>query len=457
MEQTTQAVAPKEAETSRPVPESGEQACACGHDHDHGHGDGCDCGHEHAHEEGCDCGHEHAHGLAHKQGPDQPPIEDFDPDERGLGWEGVCPCGCGGSVHHAPDDPAAPAPEYHPRRDLPAWDGVSDAVVIPEGWDAPIAINEELAALLVSDRAIEDYPVPDLVEFDYTHDGTRWHVRRWGDPADIPLLALHGFMQTGATWEQAARRLCQGHCLYAVDLLGHGGTDKPGCPHCYALPAQAEALAAFITEVMLPQNAQAVQAAGDTRRAQAHVHVLGYSMGGRLALELAIRHSDLVYTLVLESAGFGPVDESDRAALAARAAVWADMLRTEGIQAFVDYWEELPLFASQQRLDQATRDALRAERLANDPAALALCVENAGAHTMPTEREMRERLSYCWTPVLYICGTADEKYLVQAENVQRMGLDTKALMGGHNLHLEAPDAFTQAIEDFYRRNEMRGC
>lgn len=429
-----------------------KSACACGEDRRDDGAPGCECDHDRDH--GCDCDGEargHRHALEHM------PAEEFDPNKVGLGWEGVCPCGCGGSIHHHGEDGLSAqdgASSWEPPKDLPAWDGVSDAVGWPADWDEAADEPPSLIAYDVDDfEEVADVPQPAFAEMEFSHDGVSYHVRRWGDPADIPLLALHGFMQTGATWERVAPRLCRGRCVYAVDLVGHGASDKPADAAAYAIPAIVEALAAFVREVMLPQNAQA---AGKDGRPQTHVHVLGYSMGGRIALELTLRHPELVYTLVLESAGLGPRTEEDRAAYAQRAAEWARMLREEGVRAFVDYWEQLPLFASQARLGRDIRDAVRKERLANDAAALALTVENSGQHTMPAERENRERLSYCWTPVLYVCGSRDDKYLAHAEDLQRMGLDTKALMGGHNLHLEQPDGFLQALEAFYRRNEMRG-
>ena len=454
-----------EEKTAMPPANAGAECCPVGGSvHEHGHN--CDCASDHggkgSRDCDCGCGHDRAcdcdeGAQGHRHALEHMPAEEFDPNKVGLGWEGVCPCGCGGSVHHHGEDDSAAeggAASWELPADLPAWDGVSDAVGWPADWDETANEPPSLISYDVDDfEEVEDLPKPILAEMDFSYDGVSYHVRRWGDPADIPLLALHGFMQTGATWEHVAPRLCRGRCVYAVDLVGHGASDKPADAAAYAIPAIAEALAAFVKEVMLPQNVQAV---GEGGRLQTHVHVLGYSMGGRIALELTLRHPELVYTLVLESAGLGPRTQEDRAAYAQRAAEWAHMLREEGVRAFVDYWEQLPLFASQQHLGQDIRDAVREERLANDAEALALTVENSGQHTMPTERENRERLSYCWTPVLYVCGSRDDKYLAHAEDLQRMGLDTKAIMGGHNLHLEQPDDFLQALEAFYRRNEMRG-
>jgi 2-succinyl-6-hydroxy-2,4-cyclohexadiene-1-carboxylate synthase len=326
----------------------------------------------------------------------------------------------------------------------------------------------------------------------FEHAGVRYHVRRWGDPVGIPLLTLHGFMQTGATWGSVAAELADGHCVYAIDFVGHGQSDKPHDPVPYAIDAMVDALVAFIVEVMLREHADAVaervaaqngahlqdhvrtQDATSRRdhagvqngadapghisargnvHAQNRVDVLGYSMGGRIALELVAQYSGLVRTLVLESVGLGPTDEAERKAYAKRAAMWAQDLREQDIRPFVDRWEQLPLFASQQRLPEDVRARVRAERLANDAEALALTVENSGQDHMRLQRDYLEWLSRSRISVCYLSGALDEKYQKLAERLAHGGFETKTLMGGHNLHLEVPDQYRETLDSFYRAIE----
>jgi 2-succinyl-6-hydroxy-2,4-cyclohexadiene-1-carboxylate synthase len=352
-------------------------------------------------------------------------------------------------------------------------------------------------------------------ESTFRHAGVRYHVRRWGDPADVPLLALHGFMQTGATWGPVAADLADGRCVYAIDFVGHGQSDKPHDPAPYAIDAMVDALAAFIVGVMLREHVDAVAERVDAgvsyadavvadRRAQDGVHaqnntlhahvqdgaprrdfastqsrvraqddayargripaqgnvhvqnrvdVLGYSMGGRIALELVAQYPELVRTLVLESAGLGPADEAEREAYAKRAEKWARDLREQGIRPFVDRWEQLPLFASQQRLPEDVRARVRAERLANDAEALALTLENSGQDHMHLQGDYLEWLSRSRIPVCYLSGALDEKYQKLAERLAHGGFETKTLRGGHNLHLEVPDRYREALDGFYRAIE----
>lgn len=424
--------------------------------HDHEHGDACDCGQGHHHDHGdgaCDCGHDHhdhhEHGHGHVE--KSIPAIDFDVEEMGLGWEGVCPCGCGGVGHHI--DPAGGLGGSEAETaDALAWrQWVNAEPDTYEEFQQGYAFDHD--GNLLADAEDEVPPEPALAEFDFEHDGIAYHVRRWGEPGEIPLVALHGFMQTGATWASVAPWLAQGHCVYAPDLVGHGGSGKPSDPAAYSIAAQADAVAALIEQVVVPE---AAAAAPEGRMPARRAHVLGYSMGGRIAIDVALRHGDVVYSLILESAGVGPADEAQRAEYAERAQGWARRLREEGIGAFVDYWQELPLFATQARLDGEVRAAVRAERLANDAEAMALAVENAGQHTMPLAGETMDALGMCWTPIFYIAGTRDGKYLELAERFVKEGMDAKPVMGGHNLHLEVPSMFVEALGPHFRNNEIRG-
>ena len=413
-----------------------DHGCNCGHDHEHDHS------HDHDHE--CACGHDHEHEHIEKSIP----AIDFDVNEMGLGWEGVCPCGCGGMGHHI--DPAGGMGGSEAETaDALAWRAwVNAEPDTYEEFQQGYAFDHDGNLL---EELEETFPEPVLAEYPFEHAGIAYHVRRWGEPGQIPIVLLHGFMQTGATWESIAPRLAVDHCLYAIDLVGHGQTTIPADPQAYSIPAQSDAIAAFIQNVVMPEGAAAVEG-----RTPSKPHVLGYSMGGRIALDVALRHGNLLNSLILESAGIGPADESERADYAKRAEDWAWRLREESIEDFVDYWEELPLFATQQRLGDDVKAAVRAERLANDTEAMALTVENAGQQTMPLADETMNALGLCWTPVFYIAGTRDEKYLELAERFVKEGMDAKPVMGGHNLHLEVPGMFVDALGPHFRNNEIRG-
>ena len=163
-----------------------------------------------------------------------------------------------------------------------------------------------------------------------------------------------------------------------------------------------------------------------------------------------VRHPGLPLAgLVLESAELGPADDAARAALARRNGEWAAWLREGGVAAFMDWWETLPLFATQRELPPATRAAIRADREAHDAETLARSLEAWGAHHQAAESETAAALAQmrvAGRPVLYLVGSRDERYAALAVRVRAAGLPAKLVEGaGHNVHLEKPEVFSRAV------------
>ncbi len=217
--------------------------------------------------------------------------------------------------------------------------------------------------------------------------------------------------------------------VYALDLAGHGDSGRPESSAPYGLRAQSRMLAAFIRSVSFARAA-----------------VVGYSMGGRVALEMACSDPGVISALVLESAGVGPGDEGDRGAYAVRNGRWARRLREEGIESFAEWWGELPLFASQRALPADVRERIALGRMRNDPEALARTLECAGAHEMRAESEniaALRALRAHGVDVCYIAGACDEKYARVAYALERAEAAQTVIVegAGHNVHLERPEEF----------------
>ena len=255
-----------------------------------------------------------------------------------------------------------------------------------------------------------------------------------------PVVFVHGFAQRAESWDAVAREVAvrTGRAAAAIDLVGHGGADRPDDPQAYGLAAQGRAVVAFARELN--------DAAGKG------VPVLvGYSMGGRVALAALAADPRAFSAVVLESAGIGPVDEAERAALAERNAQWAARVRAEGADVFMEWWADLPLFASQRSLPAAVRGALRASRVANDAEALACTFEHAGAHAMPPAHEaidLLNRFAAAGARVAYFAGALDEKYAAVAHRIAAdVPHATVRIIdaAGHNTHLERPHAFARAL------------
>ena len=285
-----------------------------------------------------------------------------------------------------------------------------------------------------------------VVTATFTLGDVKWRVRRWGDPSGHPVVMLHGFMQSAASWDFIAPEVAsQGRCVYALDLVGHGGSDAPSDPEAYSYEALADGVASFL------ENVACVDPSTGERRKAA---VIGYSRGGRLALRLVETRADLLRGVLLESCGFGPVDEAARQAARERNEGWAARLREEGMEAFVAYWEDLPLFATQR--ERGLDERLRPERLANDAQAMAHIVERAGKHVMPLEQETIDALSFTWVPVAYVCGEEDASTGELAHKLHERGIEVHRAGTGHNVHLEAPMLYLGIVQDFLRSTELSG-
>ena len=220
-------------------------------------------------------------------------------------------------------------------------------------------------------------------------------------------LLLHGFAGSPRT---LARFLPDAE---APDLPGHGGAADA--------TSWNDALAA-----LEPADA---------------VRVVGYSMGARLALGLALRHPATVSELVLESGTAGIEDAGERAQRKADDDDLAAFIEREGMEKFVDRWERHPTLASLRPFAAQ----LRSERLAHRPAGLASALRHLGAGAQPSYWADLPRLR---VPVRLITGANDEKFSALARRMRDL-LPHALLIPipdcGHAPHLERPQAFVEAL------------
>jgi 2-succinyl-6-hydroxy-2,4-cyclohexadiene-1-carboxylate synthase len=170
---------------------------------------------------------------------------------------------------------------------------------------------------------------------------------------------------------------------------------------------------------------------------------VGYSMGGRLCLRLAIDRPELVRGLVLVSASPGIADDRERATRAEADAVLAEGIEQDGVDAFLSRWLAQPMFASVP----ADAPGL-ADRRRLSSAYLAASLRQLGAGVM---EPMWNDLPKLTMPVLLVTGTLDDKYTAIARRMlERMhaGVEHVELEGGHALPLEQPAVLGGLITAF---------
>ena len=248
-----------------------------------------------------------------------------------------------------------------------------------------------------------------------------------------PLVLFHGFTGSTVNWSDHVVVFAQYFQVVTVDLPGHGLTDSPADPSRYAMGQVASDLIVLLDEI-----------------SDQPAHLLGYSMGGRLALYMAIQYPHRFQSLILESASPGLQTDSERSERRVRDEVLADRIERTGIESFVDYWESIPLFASQQRLPIERQQALRHQRLRNRPQGLANSLRGMGTGVQPSLWQDLDALNLS---VLLLAGELDTKFVGIARQMYDLLPDAQLLIvpdAGHTVHLEQPGAFQRGVMDFLR-------
>ena len=232
------------------------------------------------------------------------------------------------------------------------------------------------------------------------------------------LVLLHGFTQTGRSWQPIAHALAGRYRAAAPDLPGHGAFAE-------RRPASFPACDAYL------------------RAVSEEPYVLcGYSMGGRVALHAAFSLGARVRRLVLIGASPGLADRAERAARAASDAALADRIEAIGMDAFAAEWESQPLFAGMPR---GVAELAGEDRRRNTPAGLAAALRGLGAGVMPS---LWERLPDLDVPVDLVVGERDEKFRGIAEKMAYSLPRARVTVvpdAGHAVQLEAPDAVVELL------------
>jgi len=252
------------------------------------------------------------------------------------------------------------------------------------------------------------------------------HYEIVNDGDDPAILYMHGFMGSAADWRPVIKRIDSSFRHLAVDLPGHGRSlNLPS----YDAPATMTALLAVLDKLAIGQPL-----------------LVGYSMGGRLALRLALEHPQRFKALVLESASAGLKSAAGREARRQSDRQIALELERSNYREFLERWYRQPLFGGLTQ--RADFDRLMEKRLRNNPPELAKALRGLSVAEQPS---LWDRLEEIELPTLLLCGERDEKYRQISEEMQRRNLRFKRVViadSAHNTHFEQCGIFAREVKAF---------
>lgn len=253
------------------------------------------------------------------------------------------------------------------------------------------------------------------------------HVQTSGPHGATPIVLLHGFLGCATDWDDLVRDLAVDHQCVRVDLPGHGQSlNLPDA--AYTFSGAVDAIATALAPLSLPPAA-----------------LVGYSMGGRLALALAARAPARWRALVLESASAGLESDAARAERVAADEEWAARLDARPLDDVLREWYRQPVFAFGPA---GAPKPLLARRRANRPPELARALRGLGTGRQPS---FWPALAGLPMPLLLLAGARDAKYAELSERMRRLCPRAERVMvsdAGHNVHADAPGAWLREVRRF---------
>ena len=259
-----------------------------------------------------------------------------------------------------------------------------------------------------------------------------------GSPNAPPLLILHGFLGNSQDFAVVLPVLSQYFYCIIPDFPGHGKTHTAS-GH-YTFPATAQAFIDLLDHLGI-----------------AKAHLLGYSMGGRLALYLACQWPERCASVILESASPGLKTAEERRLRVEKDEAIAHKIEALSLPIFLSQWYENDLFSSLKNHPERRQQMLN-RRLENCRADLACALRGLGTGRQPS---LWGRLEQIRCPLCLLVGEKDEKFVAIAQKI-RTSCSKKADVTlciiqdcGHNVHLESPDEYAQQVVELIglSRNE----
>ncbi|KIL45552.1 2-succinyl-6-hydroxy-2,4-cyclohexadiene-1-carboxylate synthase [Jeotgalibacillus campisalis] len=247
-----------------------------------------------------------------------------------------------------------------------------------------------------------------------------------------PVLFLHGFTGDSSSWDSIVKIVSAHAQCISIDLPGHGKTVMPKQdPSRFSMEEVCRDIGLILEHLNIPI-----------------IDAAGYSMGGRTALAFAALYPEKVRKLILESASPGLKSVNQREDRKQQDENLARFIEREGMAAFVDLWENIPLFNTQKKLASELQKQIRVKRLQNKPENLAASLRGMGTGSQPSLWGTLKKLEH---ETILLTGELDQKFCKIADEMEKWMPNAKKWVipeTGHAIHVEQPEKFGTIIKEF---------
>lgn len=250
----------------------------------------------------------------------------------------------------------------------------------------------------------------------------------YGDKSRNALVFLHGFMGSKHDWQHIANYFSLNNFCITIDLPGHGKSIDIQDAN-YDIASTSKAIVDILDYLNIGM-----------------VSLIGYSMGGRIALHTALNYPERIQKLVLESSSPGLKTEEEREIRRENDLKLAKKILNSDFEEFLDEWYDLPFFRS-LKLHPDYKEMIK-KRLQNDLTGITKSLIYMGTGNQPS-------LWVEWvstkTKSLLISGALDSKYCAVNQEMSKLNPYSKHIIvqsAGHNVHFEEREIFIEYLKDF---------
>lgn len=247
-----------------------------------------------------------------------------------------------------------------------------------------------------------------------------------------PIIFLHGFTGSVNDWDFVTGQLSENFSPIIIDLIGHGKSDSPNRVDLYESKFQIELLKYVLDYLRIKK-----------------VILVGYSMGGRLALSFTNKYQELVEGLVLESTSFGLENENERLERVKSDEKLAEQIENSNVKDFINNWIKAPLFDSFRNVGIEKINTLKNNKIKNNN--LVGLKNSLLGFSTGKMRNFFLNINNLQVKTLLIVGELDKKFVEINKKANSILTNSELAIikkSGHNVHFEKPKEFLKFLNRF---------